>query len=475
MKSKLQASKLPPMNRPTKIFSLVLFGIMAVILLLFLLLNPLGLPYLPGATTQGKPVVHGAVESALTVYQCPMHPQVIEAEPGVCPICGMELMPRDGAAVIPDAPEHEHGENQGTVQIDPVQVQNIGVVSVPATRGEMARTVRTVGILDFNADRISWVNTKFSGWIEKVKVTYVGQTVVTGETLFEIYSPELVTTQDEYLRALDYAGSLRTSGRPEALKQAESLLRSTRERLLYWGISQEQIGELENRRTTSRRLPVVSPVDGVVVEVMDQALEGMFVEPGMNLYRIADMSSVWVHADVYESDLPWVRAGQPAEVSFSYDPETSFAGEILFLYPQVSQETRTLKICVQVPNLSGDLRAGMYSDVLIKGPAIQDAILIPNSSVLRSGERDLVFIDLGGGRFQPREVKLGIRGEADLVQVLAGVQPDELVVTQGQFMLDSESRVQEAIAQFMDRRPPPAMVEEPSSSSPAAGDPDERD
>jgi len=475
MKSKPQASKLPPMSRPTMIFSLALFGVMAVILLLFLLWNPLALPYLPGATKQDKAVAHGPVESQSTVYQCPMHPEVIEAEPGACPICGMDLVPRDAVGVMPGKQEDESGEEQGTVVIDPVQIQNMGVVSVPATLGEMARTVRTVGILDFNADQISWVNTKFSGWIEKVHVTYVGQTVVTGETLFEIYSPELVTTQDEYLRAMDYAGSLRTSGRPEALKQAENLLRSTRERLLYWGISQDQIGDLESRRTTSRLLPVVSPVDGVVVEVMDQALEGMFVQPGMNLYRIADMSSVWVHADVYESDLPWVRAGQPAEVSFSYDPETRFAGEILFLYPQVSQETRTLKICVQVPNLSGDLRAGMYSDVLIKGPAIHDAVLIPNSSVLRSGERNLVFVDLGDGHFQPREVKLGIRGEADLVQVLAGVEPDELVVTQGQFMLDSESRVQEAIAQFMDRPPLLDPGAEHSPMVPVSGDPDAKD
>ena len=162
MKSKPQASKLPPMSRPTMIFSLALFGVMAVILLLFLLWNPLALPYLPGATTQDKAVAHGPVESESTVYQCPMHPEVIEAEPGACPICGMDLVPRDAVGVMPGKQEDESGEEQGTVVIDPVQIQNMGVVSVPATLGEMARTVRTVGILDFNADQISWVNTKFS-------------------------------------------------------------------------------------------------------------------------------------------------------------------------------------------------------------------------------------------------------------------------------------------------------------------------
>ncbi len=187
----------------------------------------------------------------------------------------------------------------------------------------------------------------------------------------------------------------------------------------------------------------------------------------MDLYKIADMSSIWVHADIYESDLPWVRAGQPAEVSFPYDPENVFAGEILFLYPEVSQETRTLKICVEVPNKNRNLRAGMYSDVLIKGPTIHDAVLIPNSAVLRSGERDLVFVDLGEGKFQPREVDLGIRGEGDVVQVLSGVAPGEKIVTQAQFMLDSESRVQEAIAQFMERRSGKTMGSGTGAEKPA--------
>jgi len=491
--------KLPPMGLGLKIFSTILFVVVGSLVLAFLLLNPLALPFLPGhhagvAKAAPSPGSMPVQEEQAQLYQCPMHPEVIESAPGNCPICNMELTPleptgsrpaqarrqsppaagerrilywyapmdptyvRDepglspmGMKLVPKYADQAGGGGD-TIKIDPVQAQNMGVVSVAATQGEISRTVRTVGILDFNADLISWVNTKFSGWIEKVDVAYVGEKVRKGQTLFEIYSPELVTTQDEYLRALEYAASLRTSGRPEALKQAESLLRSTRDRLLYWDITENQIQSLETRRTTQRRIPISSPVDGVVTEIMDQALEGMFVQPGMNLYKIADMSSIWVHADIYESDLPWVRTGQPAEVSFPYDPENVFAGRILFLYPEVSQETRTLKICVEVPNKTRDLRAGMYADVLIKGPAIHDAVLIPNSAVLRTGERDLVFVDLGEGNFQPREVELGLRGEGDVVQVRAGVVPGEKIVTQGQFMMDSESRVQEAIAQFRERR-----------------------
>jgi Cu(I)/Ag(I) efflux system membrane fusion protein/cobalt-zinc-cadmium efflux system membrane fusion protein len=199
---------------------------------------------------------------------------------------------------------------------------------------------------------------------------------------------------------------------------------------------------------------------------MEEALEGMLVRPGMNLYKIADLSSLWVHADVYESDLPWVRENQPATVSFRFDPEQILEGTILFLYPEVSRETRTLKICVEVPNAQRRLRAGMYADVVIQGPPLRDAVLIPESAVLRSGERDIVFVDLGEGRFQPREIELGIRGEGDVVQILAGLTPGESVVTQAQFMLDSESRVQEAIAKFMER----GTAEAPSNAGHVHGE-----
>jgi Cu(I)/Ag(I) efflux system membrane fusion protein/cobalt-zinc-cadmium efflux system membrane fusion protein len=325
-------------------------------------------------------------------------------------------------------------------------------VSEVARLGTIDRTVRTVGFLDFNADNVTWVNTKFSGWIEEVHVAYVGQEVKQGDPLFDIYSPELVTTQEEYLRALDYKASLESSTRHEARRQAESLLQSTRDRLTYWDINEEQIRALEKRRTTQRRLTIFSPAQGVVTEVMDQALEGMFVKAGMNLYKIADLSTVWVHADVYETDLPWVREGQPAEVSFRHDPDRIVRGQILFLYPEVSKETRTLKICIEVPNDDRQLRAGMYADVIIHGPLVRNAVLIPNSAVLRSGERNLVFVDLGNGRFEPREVTLGIEGDQAQVQILSGLVAGDAVVTQAQFMLDSESRVQEAIAKFMQRR-----------------------
>jgi RND family efflux transporter MFP subunit len=478
---------LPAMSRGMQVFALTLFFLGGVMLTAFALINPLGLSFLPSVGISEDGYTDAAhAEGSQQLYQCPMHPEVIEPEQTDCPICYMKLMPLEESATAMEpgavprkilywyAPmdptyirnepglspmgmklvpkyDDEPGEGPGQVRIDPAQIQNIGVVSQPARLAEISRDVRTVGILDFNADRITWVNTKFSGWIEKVYVSYVGQEVQQGQPLFEIYSPELVTTQEEYLRALEYAASMEGSSRVEARRQAESLLRSTRDRLEYWDISQDQIQELDQTRVVQRQLTVRAPVNGVVAEVMEDSLEGMFVKAGMNLYRLADLSTIWVHADVYESDLPWVHEGQPAEIFFRYDPDRLYSGRILFLYPEVSKETRTLKICVEVPNEQNRLKAGMYTDVILHGPPIRDAIVISRSAVLRTGERDLVFVDLGEGRFEPREVRLGVRGDGDDVQIVRGVAAGERVVTQAQFMLDSESRVQEAIAKFRAR------------------------
>ena len=493
MKSEAQEQRkaltLRPITRGMQAFAMTMFFLFGIAVAAFFLRNPFGLAFLPAQTDSVEASVVSSAEPSAEptqLYQCPMHPEVIEQEPGMCVICTMKLMPMKQAAAVSESGGDEReilywyapmdatyvsdtpgkspmgmdlvpkyadgpGAGAGVIRIDPVQVQNIGVVSETAELGEIGRTVRTLGILDFNADEITWINTKFSGWIEKVHVAYVGQEVRRGDPLFDIYSPELVTTQEEYLRALEYKSSLESSEREEARRQAESLLRSTRDRLDYWDISAEQILALEKRGATQRRLTIFSPADGVVTEVMDQALEGMFVKAGMNLYKIADLSTVWVHADVYEKDLPWVREGQPVEVSFRHDPDRVIHGEILFLYPEVSKETRTLKICVEVPNDDRQLRAGMYVDVIIHGPAVHDAVLISESAVLRTGERDLVFVDLGQGHFEPREVTLGIEGEQGRVQILSGVAAGEAVVTQAQFMLDSESRIQEAIAKFMER------------------------
>ena len=487
---------LPPMTRRMQVFSMAAFFVLGAALTWFVTANPFDVAFLPQRTTQTtiaqdpSQAEEQAGEHG-TVYQCPMHPQVVQDHPADCPICGMALVevkePSGGSAqsasvqsgereilywyapmdptyirdepgvspmgmkLVPKYADEDSGSEEGVIRIDPVQVQNIGVVSTTAELADIARYSRTVGILDFNADNITWINTKFEGWIEKVHVNYVGDEVKKGQPLFEIYSPELVTTQEEYLRALDYRASLQGSDRPGAQRQAESLVGSTRDRLTYWDITEQQIDDLETSRQVQRRLTFTSPADGVVAKVMSEALEGMFVKPGMNLYKIASLSTVWVHADIYEQDIPWIRKGQPAVVSFRNAPEEQSRGKVLFLYPEVSRDTRTLKICVQVPNPQHRLRPGMYADVVVQGPLVKSAVVVPQSAVIRSGERNIVFVDLGDGRFDPREVDLGVKGEGNRIQIVSGVAAGEDVVTQAQFMLDSESRIQAAIAQFRER------------------------
>jgi Cu(I)/Ag(I) efflux system membrane fusion protein/cobalt-zinc-cadmium efflux system membrane fusion protein len=459
--------RLPPPGRGMRFFSMAVFFALGAALTGILLLNPLGLPFLPDsgrsngeARSQPAAVRPAAQED---FYQCPMHPEVLQTEPGDCPVCGMALVRVDRADGSGSHPSEQAGavDHTGVLRIDPVQVQNMGVVSEPVRRLDLAHLIRTVGILDFNADNVSWVNMKYSGWIEKVHVNYVGQKVVKGKPLFEIYSPELVTTQEEYLSALEYRDSIAGSRQPEILRQAENLLDSAAQRLAYWDVSAAQIEQLERTRQGTRTVTVNSPVEGVVVAVMEQALEGIFVKPGMNLYKIADLSSIWVHADIYESDLGWIHEKQQAEVELSYFPGETFGGEVLYLYPELNEKTRTVKICVELANPQGRLRPGMYANVKIRGEALEDVVAVPDSAILRSGERNVVFVDLGDGRYRAQEIELGVRGEDNLIEVRSGLTGGERVVVQAQFMLDSESRVQEAIRKLQLRNPREATAEPP--------------
>ena len=381
------------------------------------------------------------------IWTCPEHSMIEESEPGECPIGGRQLVLKAPAAGEPANRAAKPAVAGGaTVRIDPAVVQNMNVRTEPVTRRDLEQHIRTVGSLEYDQQRMVTVTTKYAGWVEKVYVNYIGEPVKKGQPLFEIYSPELVQTEQELLSAVDFARRMANAPK-ESLKRAQDLVEATRLRLGYWDISADQIAELERTREVFRTLTVTAPASGLIMKRMD-GLEGMAVQPGMQTFHIADLSNLWLSVDVFEDQLAWIREGTPADVTLTYFPGETFRGAVRFLEPELSEATRTLKVKLEVPNPKGRLRAGMFATVVFAPIAVRDAITVPSLAVLRTGERNLVVVAQGGGRFTPREVTLGLERQG-YAQVLAGLEEGERVVTSAQFLLDSESSLQEAIQKMI--------------------------
>jgi membrane fusion protein, copper/silver efflux system len=357
--------------------------------------------------------------------------------------------PRKDSMGMDMVPVYEGEDNSTAISVDPVTVQTMGVRTAEVTRGPLQRVIRTVGVIDYNETALADVTTKFRGWIEKLYVDATGKQVKKGEPLFDIYSPDLYNAQNEYVIAL-------TSG-------AAGLEASARQKLALFDISDDQIAELERTRTPKRTLRVNAPIDGVVVEKM--AVQGQMVEAGMKLYRLADLGLVWLQAQVYEQDLAFLKLGQEAEVSLSYLPDRKFKGRITYIYPTVDEKTRTARVRMEFHNPGLFLKPGMFATVQVRADLEPSALLLPDSAVLRSGEKNTVFVALDGGKFEPRTVSLGPRAENNMYQVLSGLKEGERVVTSGQFMLDSESQLREAIQKMLE--PVTQPVSNPEHRHPA--------
>jgi membrane fusion protein, copper/silver efflux system len=409
------------------------------------LINPFHWGWLPGLQASPVPAATGAAAGAapaptarkVKYWRAPMDPTYIRDQPGKSPM-GMDLIP---------VYEDEADSAPGLVTIDPGFVQNIGVQSTPVVRTDIPFTIRTVGTLAYNDSQIALVTTKYEGWIEKAYVNYVGQPVKKGDELFEVYSPDLVSTQEEYLHALDYAAQMKAGGFTDMANRAASMLEAARQRLKYWDVTDQQIAELERSRTPRRTLAVVAAKSGVVVWKMDDALEGMYVHAGMNLYKIADLSTVWCDVDVFENQVPWLRLGQEATLTLPYEPGRTYTGRIRYLYPYLAEKTRALKASIELANRDGKLRVGMYANVTFDVPAAHQVLAVPEEAVIRSGTRNIVVLDRGHGTFQVRQVTLGVNGNGQW-QVTDGVEPGDRVVVSAQFLIDSESNLREAIRQI---------------------------
>jgi membrane fusion protein, copper/silver efflux system len=329
----------------------------------------------------------------------------------------------------------------GTVEISPERQQLIGVKFGTVEMKPLEKIIRTVGRIDYDEKRLATISLKIGGWIEDLYVDFTGRFVAEGEPLLTLYSPELVSTQEEYLIALRARKDLAKSPFPEVAASGNSLAESARRRLKLWDISDEQIKALEESGQANKTLTLHSPFSGIVLERM--AYKGMNVMPGMVLYRLADLSVVWLHADIYEYELPFIRLGQQANIELSYLPGESFTGKAIYIYPYLDPNTRTGKVRFEFPNSQGKLKPEMYANVEIK-VHLGSRLVVPEGAIIDTGIRQMAIIDKGSGYFEPREVKIGAKVD-DFYEVIKGLQVGERVVTSANFLIDSESKFKEAI------------------------------
>ena len=371
-------------------------------------------------------------------WVAPMDPTYIRNEPGKSPM-GMDLVP---------VYEEEGGEKEPTssIRIDPVTRQNMGIRLGRVEKKRLVKTIRTFGTLTYDETGLYSVNTKFNGWIETLYVDFVGERVEEGQPLFDIYSPDLLTAQQEYLIALQQQKPLNRSGG----KGSDRLMNASRTRLAYWDLTDKQIAQLERTGEIQKYVTIYSPASGVVIK--KNALKGHYVKAGEHQYEIADLSTVWVDVDVYEYELPWIHKGMAAEMELAYIPGKRYAGKVLFIYPFLDPKTRTARLRLSFSNPDGTLKPGMYANVYLQSRLPDERLVVPQEAVIDSGVRKRVFVSHGKGRFEAREITLGVEGNGYLFEVVDGLDEGEEIVLSGQFMLDSESRLKEAIAKMLEVR-----------------------
>jgi multidrug efflux pump subunit AcrA (membrane-fusion protein) len=359
-----------------------------------------------------------------------MDPTYVRDEPGLSPM-GMELVPvyADDGSTAPS----------GTVSIDPVTIQNIGVRTALVERRTLKKSITTIGRIDYDEKRISEIHTKIDGWIEELYVNFTGKEVKADDILLEIYSPTLVSAQEEYVLALKHGKDITIAGK-------QSLAELSLKRLQRWDVPPHQIAELKESGNIMRTLHIHTPASGIVIE--KHVTKGMYVKPGMSLYTIADISKVWVYADIYEYEIPLIRKGQLVEMRLEAYPGVVFKGRVAFIYPFMEDKTRTNKIRLEFENPHYKLKPDMYANVTINSIIGKALVAVPIEAVIRSGTRNIVVLDMGEGKFRPTEITLGQEAEG-YYEVKDGLAEGERIVTSAHFLIDSESRLKEAIGKML--------------------------
>jgi len=375
-------------------------------------------------------------ERKILYWRAPMDPTEIYDRPGKSKM-GMELIP---------VYEGEEAGGAGSITINAAVEQNMNLRTSPVERRDISTVIRAFGKVTYAQDKEFSVNTKISGWIEKLYVNTVGQKIRRGDPLLEIYSPELVSTQEEYLLALKNSKKLAESPYENIRQNAQRILTAARNRLKYWDISDPEINRIEQSGEVRRTVLLKSKTTGIVTH--KAVVEGDKVGPGMDLLHVADLSKVWVEAAVYESEIPLLRLGQKAELELDHLPEPGLIGEVDFIYPYLDPKARTNNVRLIFSNPGLVLKPEMSATVRIFVPTISSSLAVPAESVIHSGTRKIVFVAKGNGTFEPRDVKIGVESDDGFFQIISGLLDGEQVVVSGQFLLDSESRTREAIAKM---------------------------
>ena len=456
-------------------------------------------------------------------YTCGMHPFIISEKPGNCPICGMTLTKIEagpaaatGGAAAPGGglakgerkllfyrhpmkpgvtspvpakdemgmdyvPVYEGEVGGGGSAVEGYSTVNVGVESLrlagvqtsPAVREKLGRLVRAVGNVVPDETRVRRVQTKIEGWVEKLHVNFTGQVVAKGQPLLDLYSPELVASQREYLLAIEMHGRMKENPYTEEREMAAQLVESSRRRLELFDVPQSFIAELERTKNPRRTVTLNAPVSGYVT--VKEVFEGTRVMPGMELFTVTDLSRIWIEADLYEYEARSVRLGQVATLAPSYDSGLRLKGKVTYVYPTLSPESRTLKVRFEFPNPGLRLKPQMYADVSLELDSAT-GVVIPDSALIETGLRQIVFVDLGNGSLEPREVKVGVRGDGK-AQILSGVEEGERVAVRANFLLDSESKLKAALTGMGGGGSPaqsqgqaPSQVQAPSQGQPPSPD-----